>query len=70
MKSAKGVAKAMSNLTQTELNSIREMVACHQTTANKLGEYANQCQDQHIRQMFTKASQDAQKSAQDLIQML
>jgi len=60
----------MPGFSQSELNSIREVVACHQTTANKLTDYANQCQDQTIKQMFTKAAQDANKSAQNLIQML
>ena len=60
----------MPGFSQSELNSIREVVACHQTTANKLNDYANQCQDSNIKQMFTKAAQEASKSAQNLIQML
>lgn len=60
----------MPGYSQSELNSIREVVCAHQTTANKLTDYANQCQDQNIKQMFTKAAQDANKSAQNLIQML
>ena len=60
----------MPGYSQSELNSIREVVACHQTTANKLSDYANQCQDPTIKQMFTKAAQEANKSAQNLIQML
>ncbi len=58
------------NLSQMELNSIREIVSCHQTIASKLSTYANQCQDQHIKQMFSQAAQEAQKSVQNLIQML
>ena len=60
----------MPGLSHSELNSIREVVTCHQTTASKLHEYANQCQDPNIKQMFTKAAQDASKNAQNLIQML
>lgn len=60
----------MAKLSQQELNSIREVVSSHQTMANKLSTYANQCQDQSIKQMFSQASQQAQKSAQNLIQML
>ena len=60
----------MPGFSQSELNSIREVVACHHTVANKLNDYANQIQDQNIKQMFTKAAQDATKNAQNLIQML
>ncbi|MDR2650002.1 MAG: hypothetical protein LBB94_09860 [Clostridiales bacterium] len=60
----------MPGYSHSELNSIREVVSSHQTTANKLNDYANQCQDQNIKQMFTTAAQDAAKSAQNLIQML
>jgi hypothetical protein len=60
----------MANLNQMELSSIREVVGCHITTANKLQNYASQCQDPQIKQMFQQASQEAQKSAQKLIQML
>ena len=60
----------MPNLSQVEINSIREAVTCHQTASNKLSHYAEQCQDQNIKQMFGKAAQDAQKSAQTLIQMM
>jgi len=60
----------MPGFSHSELNSIREVAAAHQTTANKLSDYANQCQDPTIKQMFTKASQDANKGAQNLIQML
>ena len=60
----------MANLNQMELSSIRELTGSHITMANKLGAYANQCQDPQIRQMFQQAAQDCQKSAQKLIQML
>jgi len=60
----------MPGFSQSELNSIREVVCAHQTSANKLADYANQCQDATVKQMFSKAAQDANKSAQNLIQML
>lgn len=60
----------MAKLNQQELNSIREVVTSHQTMSSKLSTYANQCQDPNIKQMFTQASQEASKSAQNLIQML
>jgi len=60
----------MPNLTQVEVNSIREVVACHQTMSSKLSNYAEKCQDQQIKQMFKQASTEADKSAHNLLQML
>jgi hypothetical protein len=60
----------MANFTQSEVNSIREVVMSHQTMASKLSTYAGQCQDAQIKQVFTQAAQEAHKSAQNLIQML
>lgn len=60
----------MSQLNQMEVNSIREIVECHQTTAAKLEDYAKQCDDARIKQMFEQASQEAKQSCQKLTQML
>jgi len=60
----------MTNLTQSELNSIREVVTGHQTMACKLSNFAGQVQDPNIKQMFTKAAQDARTAAQNLVEML
>ncbi len=60
----------MATLTQTELNSIREVVMGHQTMCSKLNDYASRCQDEKVKSMFKTAAQEAGKSAQKLIQML
>ena len=60
----------MTNLTQVEVNFIRESVACHQTTSAKLSNYANQVQDTQIKKMFETAADEARKSAQTLISLL
>ena len=60
----------MAQLTQVELNSIREIVMGHQTMSSKLSDYAQKCQDPQIKQMFEQASQEAQKSSQNLLNML
>lgn len=60
----------MAQLTQVEVNSIREVASCHQTVAAKFNTYAQQCTDPQIKQMFQKAGQDATQSAQKLIQLL
>ena len=60
----------MPNLSQMEFNAIREVTGCHITCANKLNEYAQQCNDSQVKQMFQQAAQNCQKSAQTLSQML
>ena len=60
----------MTGLRQSELNSIREVAAAHQTVAHKLSSYAEQVSDPNIKQMFTQASTKANQGAQNLIQML
>lgn len=60
----------MAGFSQSEVNSIREVAMCHQSTSRKLSGYAQQCQDPQIKQMFDKAATDAQTAAQKLIQML
>jgi len=60
----------MPSLKQSELNSIREVVACHQTVSNKLKAYSEQVSDPQIKQMFSQASTKASQSAQTLIQMM
>ncbi|MDR0958656.1 MAG: hypothetical protein LBM16_05540 [Clostridiales bacterium] len=60
----------MATFNQTEVNSIREIVMAHQMSSAKLSDYANQCQDPQIREMFGKAAQESKTAAQNLIQML
>ena len=60
----------MSNLSQMEFNSIREVTSCHQTACCKLKEYAEKCTDAQLKQMFQKASADAAQSAKTLANML
>ena len=62
--------RKMVNLKQSELNWIREVASAHNTTASKLGDYANQVTDPQLKQMFSKASTDAKNAANNLIQML
>lgn len=57
-------------LSQLELSSIREIAGCHITCANKLNEYVQKCNDNEVKQMFTKAAQECNKSVQALTQML
>ena len=60
----------MSNFSQQELNSIRELVSSHLVMCSKLSNYSQQCQDTQLKQMFNTASKQAHQAAQNLIQML
>ena len=58
------------NISQQELQSLREIIASHQTMATKFDFYSNQCQDQQIKQLFKQSSQDAETTATNLINSL
>ena len=63
-------AKKMQNLSQMELNSIREVATAHKVVACKLEDYSNKCQDKDFKQMFSQASQKCNSSIQNLISMM
>ncbi|MDQ0214348.1 hypothetical protein J2S13_000744 [Oikeobacillus pervagus] len=58
------------NINHMELENIRHLVGSHQTVANKLESYANQCQDPQLKQMLIQDAQAAKNSAQKLIGFL
>ncbi|KNF07210.1 hypothetical protein CLPU_21c00280 [Gottschalkia purinilytica] len=60
----------LSQISQIELQNLREIVSSHQLMGKKLNEYANQCEDAQIKQMFQQAAQEANTTAQSLIQSL
>ena len=60
----------LNQLTQIELENLREIVSSHQLMTTKLGEYANQCQDSQIKQMFQNGAQSAQTTVQNLTNSL
>lgn len=60
----------MSQLNEMELQNIRHFVGCHKNIAAKLNNYANQCQDAQIKQMFQQASQSAEQGVQKLMGFL
>lgn len=60
----------LNNLTQTELQSLREIASGHLTMSKKFGVYANQVQDPQIKQMFSKASTDSKTTATNLTNSL
>ena len=56
----------MAGLNEMELQNIRHIAGNHKMIAVKLSDYANQCQDQQIKQMFQQAAQSAQQAVQKL----
>ncbi len=60
----------MANITQVELNAIREVVGSHALISAKLGDYAKQCKDPQIKQMFKAGSEEAAMSADKLLKFL
>lgn len=60
----------MPQFNQSEINSIREVALSHQSMSRKFADYATQCNDPQISQMFSKAGTECQQAAHNLIQML
>ena len=56
----------MANLTQVELQNLRHLIGAHETAYQKLTNYANQCVDPQIKQLFSKSAQDALNGKQKL----
>ena len=60
----------MADITQVELQNLRHLIGAHDTAHQKLTTYSNQCVDPQIKQMFTKAAQDAMNTKQRLTSFL
>ncbi len=60
----------MANLTQIELQNLRHLIGSQDTSYQKLNTYATQCVDPQIKQIFTKAAQDALNTKQKLLTFL
>lgn len=60
----------LADLTQLELQNLRHLIGGHETTFQKLNNYAQNCVDPQIKQLFTKAAQDTQNTKQKLMTFL
>ncbi|AGK95828.1 hypothetical protein [Clostridium pasteurianum] len=60
----------MSNLNLVELQNLRHLIGAHETVANKLDDYANQCTDQNLVQMLHADAQEARTAKQTLLTFL
>ncbi len=57
-------------ITQLELQNLRELISSHDLAASKLQEYANQCNDAQVKQMLQQSAQSAQNTKQTLLSFL
>lgn len=60
----------MASLTQVELQNLRHLIGSHDTSYQKLNNYAENCVDPQIKQLFTKSAQDALNTKQKLMSFL
>lgn len=57
-------------LNKQELQNVRHLIGSHETAYKKLEDYAQQCTDPQIKQMFTQSAQSAKNAKQKLISFL
>ncbi len=58
------------NLNQQELQNLRHLIGSHETCANKLDHYAQQCSDPQLKQMFQQSAQSARQTKNKLLSFL
>ncbi len=58
------------SLNKQELQNLRHLIGSHDTAAQKLEEYAQQCVDPQLKQMFQQSAQSAKTTKQKLISFL
>lgn len=60
----------MSQLNQSELQSLRHLIGAHETSYEKLQTYAQQSTDPQVKAYFEKSAQDALNTKQKLVSFL
>jgi len=60
----------MAQLTQIELQNLRELIGVHRTGSAKLRTYSQQCQDAHVKGIFEQGANAADNTTQKLISFL
>ena len=60
----------MANLTQMELNSIKELVATEDVNAKKFQLYAQNCNDSQLQSLFNQQAQQAFSNSKTLMNFL
>ncbi len=54
-------------LNKQELQNLRHLIGSHETASKKLEQYAQQCSDPEIKQMFQQSAQSARSTMQKLM---
>jgi hypothetical protein len=57
-------------LNKQELQNLRHLIGSHETASMKLQDYAQQCSDPEIKQMFQQSAQSAKTTKQKLVSFL
>ncbi|HBE79686.1 MAG TPA: hypothetical protein DDW65_18200 [Firmicutes bacterium] len=60
----------MSNLTQMELNTIKELTAMEDVNAKKFQLYAQNCNDSQLQSLFNQEAQQAFSNSKTLMNFL
>ena len=60
----------MPQLTQMDLDSLRHLISCQETAMNKYQWYAENCQDQSLKNQFQQLAQTAQQDYKKLLGFL
>lgn len=60
----------MQQINSQELENLRHLIGAHETGAKKLEQYAEQCNDPEIKQMFQQSANSAKQTKQKLMSFL
>lgn len=60
----------MAQLNQIELQNLRHLIGAHDTSYQKMQQYAQDSTDPQVKSYFEKSAQDAQKTKQQLMTFL
>ncbi|HHX77003.1 MAG TPA: hypothetical protein GX697_01440 [Firmicutes bacterium] len=60
----------MQQINSQELENLRHLIGAHETGAKKLEQYAQQCTDPEIKQMFQQSANSARQTKQKLMSFL
>ncbi|MHB8128834.1 MAG: hypothetical protein ACYDEX_07545 [Mobilitalea sp.] len=60
----------MTNLTEVELQHVRHLLQFGETDVEKFNNYAQNAQDQQVKQFFEKSAQSSEKNRQTILQFL
>lgn len=60
----------LNQLSDMELQQMREIISSHQMMISKFNDYTKECNDPQLKQMFKQSAESAQKTVDNLTQSL